>query len=158
MAAITTWLPGETAFLTRLAGDVRYVLHTHLHIDHAGKEVLARSRFALPIHDWPLYWKPRRPQRLSILRFLLGVPPLTASAKTARETHTFVGPSHRCDTIWVGPSGWSDGPDGQYETALPGKDTQQVGANTVITLDANDSVTLTGVQASHLTASNFKFT
>ena len=37
-------------------------------------------------------------------------------------------------------------------------DTQQVGANTVITYDANDTVTLTGVTASHLTASNFKFT
>ena len=37
-------------------------------------------------------------------------------------------------------------------------DTKQVGANTVITLDANDTVTLTGVEASHLTASNFKFT
>ena len=37
-------------------------------------------------------------------------------------------------------------------------DTQQVGANTVITYDANDTVTLTGVEASHLTASNFKFT
>ena len=37
-------------------------------------------------------------------------------------------------------------------------DTKQVGANTVITYDANDSVTLTGVAASHLTASNFKFT
>ena len=31
-------------------------------------------------------------------------------------------------------------------------DTKQVGANTVITYDANDSVTLTGVAASHLTA------
>jgi Ca2+-binding RTX toxin-like protein len=37
-------------------------------------------------------------------------------------------------------------------------DTKQIGANTVITYDANDSVTLTGVAASHLTASNFKFT
>ena len=37
-------------------------------------------------------------------------------------------------------------------------DTQQVGANTVITYDANDTITLTGVAASHLTASNFKFT
>jgi hypothetical protein len=36
-------------------------------------------------------------------------------------------------------------------------DTKQVGANTVITYDANDSVTLNGVTASHLTASNFKF-
>jgi Ca2+-binding RTX toxin-like protein len=36
-------------------------------------------------------------------------------------------------------------------------DTKQVGANTVITYDANDTVTLTGVAASHLTASNFKF-
>jgi hypothetical protein len=32
------------------------------------------------------------------------------------ETDTFAGPSRRCDTIWVGPSGQSDGPDGQYET------------------------------------------
>ena len=37
-------------------------------------------------------------------------------------------------------------------------DTKQVGANTVITYDANDAVTLNGVMASHLTASNFKFT
>jgi hypothetical protein len=37
-------------------------------------------------------------------------------------------------------------------------DTKQVGANTVITYDANDTVTLNGVAASHLTASNFKFT
>jgi hypothetical protein len=37
-------------------------------------------------------------------------------------------------------------------------DTKQVGANTVITHDANDTVTLTAVAASHLTASNFKFT
>jgi hypothetical protein len=37
-------------------------------------------------------------------------------------------------------------------------DTKQVGANTVITYDANDAVTLTEVAASHLTASNFKFT
>jgi hypothetical protein len=37
-------------------------------------------------------------------------------------------------------------------------DTKQVGANTVITYDANDTVTLTGVEASHLTASNFRFT
>jgi hypothetical protein len=37
-------------------------------------------------------------------------------------------------------------------------DTQQIGANTVITYDANDTITLTGVAASHLTASNFKFT
>ena len=36
-------------------------------------------------------------------------------------------------------------------------DTKQVGANTVITADANDSVTLAGVAASHLTASNFSF-
>jgi hypothetical protein len=36
------------------------------------------------------------------------------------ETDTFVGPWHRRDTIWVGPSGRSDGPDGQYETALQG--------------------------------------
>ena len=36
-------------------------------------------------------------------------------------------------------------------------DTKQVGANTVITYDANDSVTLNGVTASHLTANNFKF-
>ena len=36
-------------------------------------------------------------------------------------------------------------------------DTKQVGANTVITVDANDSVTLAGVAASHLTASNFSF-
>ena len=35
-------------------------------------------------------------------------------------------------------------------------DTKQVGLDTVITYDANDSVTLTGVAASHLTASNFK--
>ena len=34
----------------------------------------------------------------------------------------------------------------------------RVGANTVITYDANDAVTLNGVMASHLTASNFKFT
>ena len=37
-------------------------------------------------------------------------------------------------------------------------DTQQIGANTVVTYDAIDTVTLTGVTASHLTASNFKFT
>ena len=37
-------------------------------------------------------------------------------------------------------------------------DTKQVGANTAITYDANDSVALTGVAASHLTASNFKLT
>jgi hypothetical protein len=37
-------------------------------------------------------------------------------------------------------------------------DTKQVGQNTVITYDANDTVTLNGVTASHLTASNFKFT
>jgi hypothetical protein len=37
-------------------------------------------------------------------------------------------------------------------------DTKQVGANTVITVDATDTATLTGVTASHLTASNFKFT
>ena len=37
-------------------------------------------------------------------------------------------------------------------------DTKQLGANTVITYDANDAVTLNGVMASHLTASNFKFT
>jgi Ca2+-binding RTX toxin-like protein len=37
-------------------------------------------------------------------------------------------------------------------------DTKQVGANTVITYDANDSVTLNGVTASHLAASNFKST
>jgi Ca2+-binding RTX toxin-like protein len=37
-------------------------------------------------------------------------------------------------------------------------DTKQVGANTVITYDANDKVTLDNVMASHLTASNFKFT
>jgi hypothetical protein len=36
-------------------------------------------------------------------------------------------------------------------------DTKQVGANTVITVDANDSVTSAGVAASHLTASNFSF-
>jgi hypothetical protein len=36
-------------------------------------------------------------------------------------------------------------------------DTKQVGANTVITVDANDSVTLAGVAASHLTASNSSF-
>jgi hypothetical protein len=36
-------------------------------------------------------------------------------------------------------------------------DTKQVEANTVITYDANDTVTLNGVTASHLTASNFKF-
>jgi Ca2+-binding RTX toxin-like protein len=36
-------------------------------------------------------------------------------------------------------------------------DTKQVGANTVITYDSNDTVTLTGVTASHLTANNFKF-
>jgi len=33
----------------------------------------------------------------------------------------------------------------------------QSGANTVITLDANDTVTLTGVTATSLTASEFKF-
>ena len=37
-------------------------------------------------------------------------------------------------------------------------DTRQVGANTVITYDANDTITLTGVAVSHLTANNFKFT
>jgi Ca2+-binding RTX toxin-like protein len=37
-------------------------------------------------------------------------------------------------------------------------DTQQVGANSVITYDLNDTITLTGVAASHLTMSNFKFT
>ena len=37
-------------------------------------------------------------------------------------------------------------------------DTRQVGGNTVITDHANDSVTLIGVEASRLTASNFKFT
>ena len=31
-------------------------------------------------------------------------------------------------------------------------DTKQVGANTVITYDANDAITLNGVMASHLTA------
>jgi hypothetical protein len=41
-----------------------------------------------------------------------------------------------------------------YAAVMP----QQVGANTVITYDANDTITLTGVEASHLTASNFKFT
>jgi len=33
----------------------------------------------------------------------------------------------------------------------------QSGANTVITLDANDTVTLTGVAATNLTASQFQF-
>jgi hypothetical protein len=42
-----------------------------------------------------------------------------------------------------------------YAAAMP--DIKQLGANTVITYDANDTVTLTGVTASHLTASNFKF-
>jgi hypothetical protein len=37
-------------------------------------------------------------------------------------------------------------------------DTKQVGANTVVTVDATDTVTLTGLTASHLTASNFHFT
>jgi len=37
-------------------------------------------------------------------------------------------------------------------------DTKQVGLDTVITVDATDTVTLTGVAASHLTASNFHFT
>jgi Ca2+-binding RTX toxin-like protein len=37
-------------------------------------------------------------------------------------------------------------------------DTRQVGANAIITYDANDSVTLNGVQASRLTASDFRFT
>jgi Ca2+-binding RTX toxin-like protein len=36
--------------------------------------------------------------------------------------------------------------------------TQQVGPNTVMTYDASDTITLSGVAASHLTASNFKFT
>ena len=44
---------------------------------------------------------------------------------------------------------------GNYMAAM--QDTKQVGANTVITVDANDSVTLAGVAASHLTASNFSF-
>ena len=44
---------------------------------------------------------------------------------------------------------------GNYMAAMG--DTKQVGANTVITVDANDSVTLAGVAASHLTASNFSF-
>jgi Ca2+-binding RTX toxin-like protein len=37
-------------------------------------------------------------------------------------------------------------------------DTQQVRLNAVITFDSNDSITLSGVQASRLSASNFKFT
>jgi hypothetical protein len=37
-------------------------------------------------------------------------------------------------------------------------DTHQVGANTVITYDLNDTITLIGVAASHLTVSDFKFT
>ena len=36
-------------------------------------------------------------------------------------------------------------------------DTKQMGANTVITVDGNDSVTLAGVAASRLTPSNFSF-
>ena len=36
-------------------------------------------------------------------------------------------------------------------------DTKQMGANTVITVDANDSVTLTGVNMAQLTAKNFSF-
>jgi hypothetical protein len=37
-------------------------------------------------------------------------------------------------------------------------DTKQVGLDSAITYDSNDKVTLVGVAASHLTASNFKFT
>jgi VCBS repeat-containing protein len=37
-------------------------------------------------------------------------------------------------------------------------DSKQVGANAVVTYDASDTITLDNVMASHLTASNFKFT
>ena len=46
----------------------------------------------------------------------------------------------------------------EFSKATQWKPGVQVGANTVITYDANDTVTLTGVAASHLTASNFQFT
>jgi hypothetical protein len=50
---------------------------------------------------------------------------------------------------------FNDGLMLNYAAAMA--DTKQVGANTVIAYDANDTVTLTGVTASHLSASDFRF-